>query len=134
MGNGLASGLAVALVLAGVALLVTRLTNLAGDNSAERRSLDIVFERRRQRTWRTVRSDIEAALLSIQQSGYCAAAWQPEVIAVAAPLKTANMAYAVNVSVLTTDPFERVVSRLGPKLLTLRDDIGVALERATDAT
>ena len=35
LGNGLASGLAVALVLAGVALLVTRLTNLAGDNSAE---------------------------------------------------------------------------------------------------
>lgn len=98
--------------------------------AAERRSLDIVFERRRQRTWRTVRSDIEAALLSIQQSGYCAAAWQPEVIAVAAPLKTANMAYAVNVSVLTTDPFDLVVRRLAPKLLTLRDDIRIALDRA----
>jgi DNA-binding IclR family transcriptional regulator len=46
---------------------------------------------------------------------------------------TSDMAYAVNVSVLTTDPVADVVRRLAPKLLILRDDIRLALERATDA-
>ncbi|MES2718304.1 MAG: helix-turn-helix domain-containing protein [Pseudomonadota bacterium] len=99
----------------------------------KRRELEAVFERRRTRTWTTLRTEIDAALVSIDSSGFCAASWQPEIIAVAAPLITADMAYAVNVSVLTTDPFDRVVQQLAPKLLTLRDDIRIALERANEA-
>lgn len=76
---------------------------------------------------------IESALRSIAQTGYCAASWQPEVIAVASPLATSDLAYALNVSVLTTDPFDAVVARLGPRLMTLRDDIAFALQRAKDA-
>lgn len=98
-----------------------------------RAELEAVFRRRRQRSWKDLSADIEAALESIKKSGFCAASWQPEVIAVAAPLITSDMSYAVNVSVLSTDPFDQVVSRLAPKLLTLRDDIGIALQRATDA-
>lgn len=100
----------------------------------ERLELEVAFRRRRERTWNVLSAEIRAALISIGESGYCAASWQPEVIAVAAPLITSDITYAVNVSVLTTDPVERVVSRLAPKLLTLRDDIGFALERATGAT
>lgn len=96
-----------------------------------RRELESVF--RRRRSWPVLSAEIEEALASIRQFGFCAASWQPEVIAVAAPLVTSDMAYAVNVSVLTTEPLDRVVSRLAPKLLTLRDDISLALERATDA-
>lgn len=99
----------------------------------KRQALDAVFERRRTRTWPTLRAEIDAALLSIESSGFCAASWQPEIVAVAAPLITADMAYAVNVSVLTTDPIDRVVQQLAPQLLTLRDDIQIALERATEA-
>ena len=99
---------------------------------AGRQDLEAVFERRRQRTWSVLSAEIDAALVSIKERGFCAASWQPEVIAVAAPLVTANMAYAVNVSVLTNDCFDTVVRRLAPKLLTLRDDIRIALERATD--
>ncbi len=99
----------------------------------ERQALESGFRRRRVRTWSTLCVEIEAALKSIRESGFCAASWQPEVIAVAAPLVTSDLAYALNVSVLTTEPFERVVNRLAPKLLTLRDDISIALERATDA-
>ena len=106
---------------------------LATLSAADRLALEAAFKRRRQRTWGMLRAEIDAALVSVQASGFCAASWQPEVIAVAAPLITANMAYAVNVSVLTTDPFDAVVRRLAPKLLTLRDDIRMALERATDA-
>jgi DNA-binding IclR family transcriptional regulator len=98
-----------------------------------RNELEAVFRRRRQRSWNDLSAEIDAALASIKGSGFCAASWQPEVIAVAAPLITSDMAYALNVSVLTTDPYEQVVNRLAPKLLTLRDDIKFALERATDA-
>jgi len=100
--------------------------------TSDRQVLERVFKRRRLRTWSVLSAEIDAALVSIQRSGFCAASWQPEVIAVAAPLVTPNMAYAVNVSVLTTDPFDQVVRRLAPKLLTLRDDIRIALERASD--
>ena len=100
--------------------------------ATDRQVLEAVFKRRRQRTWSVLSAEIDAALASIKESGFCAASWQPEVIAVAAPLVTSNMAYAVNVSVLTTDPFDAVVRRLAPKVLTLRDDIRIALERATD--
>lgn len=98
-----------------------------------RQELEAVFRRRRERSWGSLREQIELAVTSIQQSGFCAASWQPEVIAVAAPLVTSDMTYALNVSVLTTDPFDAVVDRLGPRLLILRDDIANALKRATDA-
>jgi DNA-binding IclR family transcriptional regulator len=106
---------------------------LATLSMPERQDLEAVFRGRRPRTWNALHAEIEAAVLSVQESGFCAASWQPEVIALAAPLVTSDMAYAVNVSVLTADPFDQVVRRLGPKLLTLRDDIRIALERATDA-
>ena len=99
----------------------------------EYQALKAIFRRRRERSWNILSAEIEAARAGVRAFGFCAASWQPEVIAVAAPLLTSDMAYAVNVSVLTTDPFERVVSRLAPKLLTLRDDIRLALERATGA-
>ena len=98
-----------------------------------RNELEAVFRRRRPRSWNDLSAEIDAALASVKESGFCAASWQPEVIAVAAPLITSDMAYAVNVSVLTTDAYDQVVTRLAPKLLTLRDDIQFALERATDA-
>lgn len=101
--------------------------------AAARGELEAVFARRRPRSWGGMRAQIDAALQSITRSGYCAASWQLEVVAVAAPLVTSDMAYAVNVSVLTTDPFDTIVDRLGPKLLTLRDDIALALDRLTDA-
>lgn len=100
--------------------------------TSARRELEAVFRRRRQRSWNALGAQIEEALQSIGERGFCAASWQPEVVAVAAPLVTSDMAYALNVSVLTTDAFDAVVGRLGPKLLTLRDDIAIALERATD--
>lgn len=99
---------------------------------SRRRELEAVFKHRR--SWSVLRIEIEQAIASVKESGFCAASWQPEVVAVAAPLIISDMAYAVNVSVLTTEPFDRVVSRLAPKLLTLRDDISHALERATDSS
>ena len=99
----------------------------------ERHALDATFRRRRERSWNVLRAEIGAAIESVRHVGYCAAAWQPQVVAVAAPLITPNLVYAVNVSVLTTEPFDPVVKRLAPKLLILREDISMALERAAAA-
>jgi DNA-binding IclR family transcriptional regulator len=97
----------------------------------ERDALALTFKQRRPRSWPALSAEIAAARSSIEAVGYCAASWQPEVVAVAAPLLTTDMAYAVNVSVLTAEPVETVVKRLAPKLLTLRDQIHIALERSS---
>lgn len=108
--------------------------HLATLAAPERLALEAVFRHRRQQSWPTLSAEIQAALASVRDAGFCAASWQPEVVAVAAPLVTSDQAYAVNVSVLTTDAMAGVVSRLAPKLLTLRDDIRLGLERAEDAS
>jgi DNA-binding IclR family transcriptional regulator len=106
---------------------------LATVSATDFKTLSAAFRRRRERSWHRLSAEIEAGLASVRASGYCAASWQPEVVAVAAPLLTSDLTYAVNVSVLTTDPFDQVVDRLAPQLLILRDDIRLALERATEA-
>jgi DNA-binding IclR family transcriptional regulator len=57
-----------------------------------RDELEAVFRLRRQRSWDDLSVEIEAALESIKRTGSCAASWQPEVVAVAAPLITSDMA------------------------------------------
>lgn len=101
--------------------------------TSAREDLEAIFKRRRPRTWDTLRAEIEDALACVHASGFCVASWQPDIVAVAAPLVTSDMAYSVNVSVTTTDPLDHVAQRLAPKLLTLRDDILHALHRASGA-
>lgn len=100
---------------------------------AQRAELATVFKRRRQRPWETLRVEIDVAIRQVLMEGWCAASWQPEVVAVAAPLITPDAVYSLNVSVSTTEPTEPVARRLAPKLLTLRDDIALALARAADS-
>jgi DNA-binding IclR family transcriptional regulator len=100
---------------------------------AHRATLAAVFRRRRQRPWEALRAEIDAAIRQVLMEGWCAASWQAEVVAVASPLVTRDAAYSLNVSVSTTEPTELVARRLAPKLLTLRDDIALALARATDS-
>lgn len=103
---------------------------LATLGERERAALAAVFKRRRRRPWDALREEIDAAVRRVRDDGYCAAAWQPEVVAVATPLLSGGAAYALNVSVLSAEPFEAVVRRLAPKLLTLRDEVSMAIERA----
>lgn len=106
---------------------------LATVSETDRTALAAVFRHRRRSTWPALRIEIDAAVRHVQDVGYCAASWQPEVVAVAAPLATNDAAYALNISVFTTEPMELVVRRLAPKVLTLRDDVLIALERAVGA-
>jgi hypothetical protein len=64
-------------------------------------------------------------------SDFCAAAWQPEVAAVAAPLVMPDAVVVFNVSAFSTEPLDRIVDSLAPKLLALRDEVAARLEQHT---
>ncbi len=95
----------------------------------DRGSLIAAFRRRRRGQWEALKAQIDAAVVQVLDEGYCAASWQPEVVAVATPLLTSDAAYVLNVSVSTTEPIDRVVRALAPKLLNLRADVSIALDR-----
>jgi DNA-binding IclR family transcriptional regulator len=102
---------------------------LATLGESQRHALMSVFRRRRAGQWAGLKADIEQAVQQVQHEGYCSAAWQPEVVAVAAPLPTSDATFVLNVSLSTSEPVQDVARRLAPQLLKLRVDILAALER-----
>lgn len=90
---------------------------------ARRRALLDSFKARRGAQWRSLLPQIQAAIASVKEQGFCAAAWQPEVVALATPLVTPDAVYVLNCSVSTTQPLASVVDELHPALLQLRREI-----------
>lgn len=95
----------------------------------ERGDLMRRFRLRRPAQWPALKADIERAVQQVRDVGWCAAAWQPEVVAVAAPVVMPDAVYVLNVSVSTTDGLETVATRLAPALLALRNDTVAGLDR-----
>jgi DNA-binding IclR family transcriptional regulator len=87
------------------------------------------FRLRRTAQWPALRADIERAVQQVREMGWCAAAWQPEVVAVATPVVMPDAVYVLNVSLSTTETLAPVAARLAPKLLALRNDTLAGLER-----
>lgn len=87
---------------------------------AQRRALLSLFKERRGARWPAMRLEIETAMTSVRTLGYCAASWQPEVVAISAPLQSGPAIYCLNVSVATTEGIADVVQRLSGELLQLR--------------
>lgn len=96
-----------------------------------RAALEAVFRRRRQRPWDGLRAELADAILQCRANGWCAASWQPEVVAVATPLRVGNATYALNASMMTHEPFEAIAQRLAPALLALRERVAEAIEKAS---
>jgi DNA-binding IclR family transcriptional regulator len=96
---------------------------LATATHAERSALMEAFKARRPAQWPTLRAEILAAIRQVGTDGYCAASWQPEIVALACPLHTPDATYVMNLSLSTADAIEAVAQRLAPKLLTLRDQV-----------
>lgn len=88
-----------------------------------RKRLLAVFRERRRSGWPTLSRAIEEARSGVQREGFCAASWQPEVVALAAPLVLDDAIYALNVSVSTAEPIASVQAQLAPGLLRLVADI-----------
>lgn len=95
----------------------------------QRMALMKVFARRRGRQWATIRSEIERAHASVHRAGYCAASWQPEVVAVAAPLRVHDAPYVLNLSLSTAGALDTVSAELAPALLELVQTVRHALAR-----
>lgn len=88
----------------------------------ERRALLARFKAGRRSEWGRIRDEIKAAMTSVEQRGYCVASWQPEVIAIAAPLVMAHRPiYVFNVSVTTAASIQDTEAELKGPLLALRD-------------
>ena len=78
-----------------------------------------LFKQRRRTPWQALADEIQEAIASVRERGWCAAAWQPEVVALSAPLACSPMPLVVNVSVSTSEPLIRVARDLAPKLLDM---------------
>lgn len=98
----------------------------------ERVSLMSTFSRKRAgRQWHELKAEIERSIRDVEEHGWCVASWQPEVVAVATPLATADAIYVLNVSLSTSEAATAVARRLAPKLLTLKNDVAWALEKSS---
>jgi DNA-binding IclR family transcriptional regulator len=96
---------------------------------AARAGLMQAFRRRRAAAqWSALKADILSAIEQVEEQGFCAASWQPEIVALASPLAIDGATYVLNLSLSTTEPMDVVARRLGPKLLALRGQVMAALE------
>ncbi|MDR7093567.1 IclR family transcriptional regulator [Hydrogenophaga laconesensis] len=97
-----------------------------------RKALFDVFQRRCGHHWPEVQSDILAAIRQVHEQGFCAASWQPEVVAMAMPLVTAEGIYTLNISVSTEEALDDVVRELSGSLMALAAELQVALAREAE--
>ncbi|HKB53613.1 MAG TPA: IclR family transcriptional regulator [Ramlibacter sp.] len=107
---------------------------LAVAPASQRQALLAQLRRRRgAREWKSLRRELEAAIDSTRELGYCWASWQPEVVALATPIRVGESAvYVLNMSVTASDPPQAVVDRLSAPLLALAKRITDALQAPRD--
>jgi DNA-binding IclR family transcriptional regulator len=93
---------------------------LAAAPDESRRALMAKFRQRRTSGWRDLEREIDAAMASVRERGYCWATWQPQVVALATPVVVADHPiYVLNMSVTGDTDAREVVDRLNEPLLML---------------
>jgi DNA-binding IclR family transcriptional regulator len=86
------------------------------------------FRARQRSDWQRIEKEIAQAAESVRRNGFCAASWQPEVVALATPIVLENRPiHVLNVSVSTPAALTEVIEELKTPLLDLRARIGYAL-------
>lgn len=89
-------------------------------------------DKNRGRGWGELRRDIEAAVASVHAKGYCVASWQPQVVAMATPLRFEGYAvHVLNVSVSTPLAAQAVEAGLAAPLMKLAAAIQARMARET---
>ena len=97
------------------------------DESA-RRALMAQFRARRESGWNRIRDEIRSAARSVAERGFCTAAWQPEVVALATPVVVEGRpVYVLNVSITTKADIAEAEAMLAGPLLALSADVKAAL-------
>ncbi len=96
---------------------------------AQRDALLASFAARRGAQWPALRRQIDGAIDSVHRQGWCAASWQPEVVALAAPLVWARQpVHVLNMSTSSPAGMDAVVRQLRDPLRALAARIVHALE------
>ncbi len=103
---------------------------LATLSDTERHALLEYFSRKCGAHWPTIAKEIDWAGEQIATQGYCAVSWQPEVIAVASPLRLSGAIYVLNVSTSTGDAMQPEIERLAFHLHKLLQDVRQGLNTA----
>ena len=86
----------------------------------ERKTLLAQLRVKRHKRWRKLETEVGEAAAHVKLNGYCVASWQPQVIALATPLLSAqHPIHVLNVSVTTEEPLEAVIRALEQPLLAL---------------
>ena len=104
---------------------------LATAPDARVKELLALFKRKRAAQWPALAEEIRRAMAHVAAHGYCAAAWQPEVVALAAPLRFSTMLLVLNVSTSTSEPLEHMERELAPILLDTVAKIEAEFRRNT---
>jgi len=90
----------------------------------ERRVQLAQLKSKHTRDWTTLNREISAAMKAVEQNGWCAASWQPQVVALATPISIhTQVVHVLNMSVHTDDAIDTVTARLAPELLHLRQQL-----------
>jgi len=105
---------------------------LATTAPTRRKLLYKVFSSRRGPQWPALRAEIERCISDVGELGYCAASWQPEVVALATPVRAGDALYSLNVSVSSGESMRTVVKELATPLMELRGAISEAMLRLSD--
>jgi DNA-binding IclR family transcriptional regulator len=102
---------------------------LAAAPKAEREALMRVFRQRRRTHWIELRKAIEEGIAGVRQHGYCMASWQPEVVALAAPIAIeGDQVLVLNMSMTTAESPALVERRLKGALIELAENIRKAIQ------
>lgn len=103
---------------------------LCAVTDAQRRALLAALGRQRRSGWRALREEILQAVQLFAHKGYCVAAWQPEVVAIARPIIAPGGAiYVLNMSVTTQQSAQEIEAELSAPLKALAERIAQALWR-----
>lgn len=82
------------------------------------------------RAWLSIHKEIELAIKSVQEKGYCVASWQPQVVAVATPMQIEGYGtYVLNASTSTQQTIDEVEATLAKPLLALAASIRAEIDR-----
>jgi len=101
---------------------------LAVAPEAERTAFTAQLKVKRRKRWRRLEKEIADAATSVERYGYCVASWQPQVIALATPLSSAeHPIHVLNVSVTSEEPKASVIRALEQPLLALAADLRKAM-------
>ena len=104
---------------------------LAVAPEAERAALMAQWARERRKRWRSVKREIGEAAAAVARHGYCAAAWQPQVVALATPIVIPpRPIHVLNVSATTEVSAAAIARDLEQPLRTLAAQICQALDES----